>query len=220
MPPKQEKEETVLLSAKELKNLLGRLQNLENQVADANPMTHLKAKPIDRNTVSVIFCNKMPVVGLVNKGTAMSPNYFWDEQDPVDLKKTIMRADIIVWNFATGKEEVIARQNWNEFLLHCEREECSVIETRERGWKLVQGRTEKAHYEESSHTITGLEKVMAGELAELTVRGKTRDFTVELGSGEKLDIDEKYVNIVKATAKMELFIDDEVKTTRPAVLEN
>lgn len=161
------------------------LDKMKQVLADGKERSS-PAKEIKERTVSVMFIDKKPVIGIVNKGTDKRPLYLYDKKDLNRKNEYFLYADIII----LGEEDSPITMDWSEFLENADREFCKIVDTKKIPWSISQGMTTKKVVDESY-------KIEIDVPTEVLVEGYTRIFTVLLPDGNKVDIDEKYVNIAK-----------------------
>jgi hypothetical protein len=174
------------------RKILGEFAAFRSSVAEGNKRSPI-AKEIKQRTCTIMFVDEKPVISLENKGTARRPLYLYEKQDPNRKGEYFLYADVNILdgvNTDGGQKLKKVTLDWNDFLQNADREECKIIEVKKIPWQIVQGTTLK-------QTVDPDYKVETEGPVDVTVEGFTQTLTVQLPNGEKIEIDEGYVNMSK-----------------------
>jgi len=166
----------------QLNTLMEAVQSLTSKQQESSGPKVLSQ--IKERKVRITFVNGKPVIGFANRGTERTKSYVYEKPDPNNKNNRLLYIDLIL----KGQEEPIS-VNYNEFLREGEAVECVVKSRDEKPWKIEHGMVRQKMVEEYSMVETSV-------LVPLDVMGVDVKFTVELPSGELLEVDEKYVNII------------------------
>jgi len=177
----KDKLEAVLDQNKELMEMNRKFQELLNNKEEQKGV--MRAEEIPESTVRIMFVDGKPVKGFANRGTKERPLYVYEKRDADNPQERVLFVDILL----EGKDEPIP-VNYNELFREGLREECPVIDTKNKEWKIVQGEASKKVIKDYTMTETGV-------VIPMEVRGTSRIFTVKLPNGKEMDIHENYVNM-------------------------
>jgi len=153
----------------------------------------LRAKPVAKSTVTIMFIDEKPVVGIQNQGTELNPVKLVEVPDPLDKAKRIFRANLIVRDPKTEKLETISNIDFMDFVQEGERRECDVLKNRDERWVINQGMVQKKE-------VKGYRMVELDVEVPALIEGTERYFIVDI-DGKGVEVHEDYVNMAKSTPR-------------------
>ncbi len=147
---------------------------------------------IKQHVCTVLFIDDKPVIGLKNKGSDKRPRYLYEKQDPTRRNEYFLYADVII---LTGEDKGKPKYEtvtveWGEFLENADRSECRIVESKKIPWEIEQGSTMR-------RVVDPDYKIEVDAPVPVIVKGYSQLLTVLLPTGEKVEIDEAYVNMSK-----------------------
>ena len=201
-------EKTITIKESEISALLAQNRELMAaiQLRDSQNATEEPAKKrtaVRDRSVTIMFVDGKPVIGMRNVGTELNPVHLYETPDPRDSKKVVLCADLIIKDLGTDKEEVIKGVNFREFIDEGERRDCRVLKTQSKNWVIEQGSVLKKEVKEYRTVELDAE-------VPLEVTGVERHYEVEI-DGKSVVIFEAYVNMAKSTPRPQKSYFDKVE---------
>lgn len=186
-----EEETKVEVSKSQLDELIAQNKELldrNRQLADAVEKQQDAPEKVDlsapkKRTVRILFMDGKAVQGFRNRGTDTRPEYVYEDMDPKNPKERILFVD--VYFYGEKEPETVP---YNDMLHNGIREECEILDTKEKEWSNRHGMTVRKVVNNYATEETGV-------MVPLEVLGKTRTFTVKLPGGEEMAVHENYVNM-------------------------
>lgn len=201
---KEELAELVKL-ASQVPALIQQVQTLvdakANQDVEGNK---LKARPVNNRTVTIMFIDGQPIVGIENVGTDQMPVKLYEVADPFDKDKRILTANLQVLDTATNEVKTIKGVNFLEFIQQAERRECDILKMTGEQWVIEQGTTMKRVLEGDKYQMKDL-----GIEVPLAIEGTDYEYVVDI-DGKPVTIHQDYVNMAKSTPKAEKVVINKV----------
>ncbi len=167
-----------------------RVAEVENarapQEVDDNT-TGFKRREVKKRTVSILFVDNKPVVGMKNQGSEQRPQMLIEVVDPKNTSNRYLKADLFVKDIKTGKIETITDVNFVEFTREADRKQCPILEDRRRPWLIEQGVVNRAE-------VKDYRTVETDTTVPVDIEGISGTLVIEI-DGVPVEIHENYVNI-------------------------
>ncbi len=178
------------------------IADLRNLVAagavNAGPASEVgqKARRSRESTVSIMFLDGRPVVGMANKGSDDEPVRLYEEVDPKDNRKYVMYADLLVLEADGETTKTVSKVPFLNFVQQGERRECKVVKILKKEWEMNFGTTERRELRNDDYAMQA-----TGQESDLIVEGVDMVYRVDIGNDEVIELAQDYVNMARATSR-------------------